>query len=174
LKHAGGDGIQLKWSSEGPLDDVFIDSSHLELILANLILNARHAMNGHGVIEVRARNLPATAAAERGLPVAGQPSVLLSVCDTGCGMTPEVQARMFDPFFTTRAVGKGTGLGLPTVYGLVLQAGGRIDVRSEPGRGTAIHILFPSRECDTPAQAPEWTKTRRHSARQKFSFPDTK
>ena len=144
LKHAGGDGIQLKWSSEGPLDDVLIDPSHLELILANLIINARHAMDGHGVIEVRARNLTAKTAAEKGLPVADQPSVVLSVCDTGCGITPEVQARMFDPFFTTRAVGNGTGLGLSTVYGLVSQAGGRIDVRSEPGRGTAIHILFPS------------------------------
>jgi PAS domain S-box-containing protein len=149
LRHAGGDEMQLNWSSEGPLDDVLIDPSHLELILANLIINARHAMDGRGVIEVRARNLPASAAAEQGLPVAGQPSVLLSVCDTGCGMTPEVQARMFDPFFTTRAVGKGTGLGLPTVYGLATQAGGRIDVRSEPGRGTTIHILFPSRDSNT-------------------------
>lgn len=159
LRHAGGDGVQLKWSSEGPLDHVLIDPSHLELILANLILNARHAMDGRGVIEVRARNLPAKAAAERGLPVADQPSVVLSVCDTGCGITPEVQTRMFDPFFTTRAVGKGSGLGLSTVYGLVSQAGGRIDVRSEPGRGTAIHILFPSSDRNTPPTTATHTAT---------------
>lgn len=175
LRHAGGDEMQLNWSSEGPLDDVLIDPSHLELILANLIINARHAMDGRGVIEVRARNLPASAAAEQGLPVAGQPSVLLSVCDTGCGMTPEVQARMFDPFFTTRAVGQGTGLGLPTVYGLVLQAGGRIDVRSEPGRGTTIHILFPTRGGNTTLPCTvESLNSGQRSARQKFPFPETK
>lgn len=175
LRHAGGDEMQLNWSSEGPLDDVLIDPSHLELILANLIINARHAMDGRGVIEVRARNLPASAAAEQGLPVAGQPSVLLSVCDTGCGMTPEVQARMFDPFFTTRAVGQGTGLGLPTVYGLVLQAGGRIDVRSEPGRGTTIHILFPTRGSNATLPCTvESLNSGQRSARQKFPFPETK
>lgn len=155
LKHAGGDTLQIRWECQQPLDETLVDPGHLELILANLILNARHAMDGRGIIDIHARNLPANASAEPGLPAAGQPSVLLSVCDTGCGMTPEVQARMFDPFFTTRAVGKGAGLGLSTVYGIVVQAGGRIDVRSHPGRGTAIHVLLPSvGECTPPPPAP--------------------
>ncbi|MEY3173739.1 MAG: hypothetical protein RLZZ436_1653, partial [Planctomycetota bacterium] len=71
-------------------------------------------------------------------------------------MTPEVQSRMFDPFFTTRAVGQGTGLGLSTVYGLVVQAGGEITVRSAPGKGTSIHLLFPaccSGVVNTPPQS---------------------
>jgi signal transduction histidine kinase len=144
LRHAAGTGVDLKWSCERGLHNVLIDGSHLDLILANLILNSSHAMSGPGVIEIRARNLGSEESVEPGLAAAGQPSVVLSVMDNGCGMTPEVQARMFDPFFTTRAVGKGTGLGLSTVYGLVVQNGGRIDVRSAPGRGTAIHLLFPS------------------------------
>jgi PAS domain S-box-containing protein len=159
LKHAGGDEIQLRWSCDETLADVLVDPGHLELILANLLLNARHAMDGRGLIHLCARNLQANDAAEPGLPAAGQPSVLLSVCDTGCGMTPEVQARMFDPFFTTRSVGKGAGLGLSTVYGLVVQAGGRIDVRSTPGTGTAMHLLFPS----TITPPPQSTPDRRHS-----------
>jgi signal transduction histidine kinase len=144
LRHAVGKDIQLVWNCQQGLDDVLIDQSHLDLILANLIFNSRHALDGKGTIEITARNLPADAAAEPGLPSAGQPSVLLSVCDRGCGMTPEVQARMFDPFFTTRAIGEGTGLGLSTVYGLVIQNSGRIDVRSAPGNGTSIHMLFPA------------------------------
>jgi len=144
LRHAAGDEMKLRWTCVEPIDSVLIDPSRLDLILANLILNARHAMDDRGVIEIDARNLPAIASAEPGLSVAGQATVLLSVRDTGCGMNPEVQARMFDPFFSTRAVGKGTGLGLSTVYGLVLQAGGRIDVQSAPGKGTCIHLLFPS------------------------------
>ena len=144
LRHAVGKDIQLVWNCQQGLDDVLIDQSHLDLILANLIFNSRHALDGKGTIEITARNLPADAAAEAGLPCAGQPSVLLSVCDRGCGMTPEVQTRMFDPFFTTRAIGEGTGLGLSTVYGLVIQNSGRIDVRSAPGNGTSIHMLFPA------------------------------
>lgn len=144
LRHAAGRDIQLTWDCEPTLDDVLIDQSQLDLILANLIFNSRHALDGKGTIAITARNLSADAAAEPGLPAAGQPSVLLSVCDQGCGMTPEVQARMFDPFFTTRAIGDGTGLGLSTVYGLVIQNNGRIDVRSAPGNGTSIHMLFPA------------------------------
>ena len=144
LRHAAGKDIQLVWNCQKGLDHVLIDESQLDLILANLIFNARHALDGKGTIEISARNLAADAPAEPGLAPAGQPSVLLSVCDKGCGMTPEVQARMFDPFFTTRAIGEGTGLGLSTVYGLVVQNNGRIDVRSAPGKGTSIHILFPS------------------------------
>jgi PAS domain S-box-containing protein len=162
LRHAAGDRIKLQWICDEPIDNVLIDPSHLDLILANLILNARHAMEDCGVIEIVARNLPANDSAEPGFALAGQAMVLVSVRDTGCGMNPEVQARMFDPFFSTRAVGKGTGLGLSTVYGLVLQAGGRIDIRSAPGKGTCIHLLFPARaeSPPPPLNAPLLSKSR--------------
>lgn len=156
LRHAAGDEAQIRWTCEERLRDVLLDASHLDLILANLLLNASHAMNGKGVIDVRARNLPAGSPPEPGLEAASKDSVVLSIRDTGCGMTPEVQSRMFDPFFTTRAVGQGTGLGLSTVYGLVVQAGGEITVRSAPGKGTSIHLLFPaccSGVVNTPPQS---------------------
>ncbi|MGV2341391.1 MAG UNVERIFIED_CONTAM: ATP-binding protein [Planctomycetaceae bacterium] len=159
LRHAAGDGMKLRWNCIEPVHNVLIDPSHLDLILANLILNARYAMEDRGVIDIDARNLPANASAEPGLPLAGQAMVLVSVRDTGCGMNPEVQARMFDPFFSTRAVGKGTGLGLSTVYGLVLQAGGRIDVRSTPGKGTCIHLLFPASAEIPPHPPPPASQT---------------
>ncbi|WP_436534593.1 hybrid sensor histidine kinase/response regulator [Actinoplanes sp. HUAS TT8] len=102
----------------------------LDQILLNLVINARDAMPDGGVIVVETGRRPDS-------------SALLTVSDTGCGMTPEVRDRLFEPFFTTKPADRGTGLGLATVYGIVGDAGGQINVESEPGIGTTFQILLP-------------------------------
>ncbi len=108
---------------------VLIDPSQLEQIVMNLVVNARDAIAGSGRIVVR-------------VGAAGR-CATIEVIDTGCGMPPEVAARVFEPYFTTKALGKGNGLGLATVHGIVQHAGGEITVASEPGRGTAFRIALP-------------------------------
>ncbi len=108
---------------------VLIDPSQLEQIVMNLVVNARDAISGRGRIIVR------VAAAGR--------CVAIEVSDTGCGMSPEVAARVFEPYFTTKALGKGTGLGLATVHGIVQHVGGEISVVSELGRGTTFRVELP-------------------------------
>ena len=111
----------------------------------NLCINASHAMSEHGTIHV---GLDPSSAMKDAAP--GQAAGLcLSVSDTGKGMLPEVLDRMFDPFFTTREPGKGSGLGLSVVYGIVTSLGGRIDVQSRTGTGTGptgtdFHVFLPT------------------------------
>jgi CheY-like chemotaxis protein len=111
-----------------------MDAGQLEQVLVNLVLNAKDAMADGGVIEISTR------AVKRG----EQSGVELVVKDTGHGMKPEDKARIFEPFFTTREPGRGTGLGLSTVHGIVMQAGGQIDVESEVGKGSRFSLWFPA------------------------------
>nr|WP_241093645.1 response regulator [Xanthomonas sp.] len=113
-----------------------VDPGELELVVLNLAVNARDAMPNGGTIVVRAQNVP------RQDP-AGADFIGLSIIDTGTGMPSEVKARVFEPFYTTKDVGKGSGLGLAQVHGFVQQSGGSIRIDSEPGQGTAIHLLLP-------------------------------
>jgi signal transduction histidine kinase len=129
-----GPNITLLVRSEPELRKVKLDPTQFEQVLMNLAVNARDAMPGGGRLVVETAN--DVRGAEKG--------VRLTVRDTGTGMPPEVQARLWEPFFTTKPIGQGTGLGLPTVHGIVYQAGGVIDVESKIGQGTAFHVFLPA------------------------------
>jgi two-component system, cell cycle sensor histidine kinase and response regulator CckA len=150
-----GEGIKLVWRPEGQLATVKIDPSQIDQILVNLCVNARDATDGAGTITIETGNVAVDAGYHRSHPeaIAGD-YVLLAVSDSGCGMDKETQAHLFEPFFTTKEPGKGTGLGLATVYGIVRQNNGFVNVYSEPGRGTAFRIYLP-RHGDGVAAAPD-------------------
>ena len=120
---------------------VEVDPGELELVILNLAVNARDAMPDGGTIVVRAENAPARSDDGSGDRVGD--FVRLSVIDTGTGMTPEVKARVFEPFFTTKDIGKGSGLGLPQVYGFATQSGGTVRIESAVGRGTRVILILP-------------------------------
>lgn len=124
------------------------DPVQLEAALLNLVVNARDAMPEGGVVRIEARAEPGASAA--GLPAGDY--LRLSVTDTGQGMDAQTLVRATEPFFTTKGVGKGTGLGLPMVHGLAEQSGGRLVLRSRPGEGTTVDIWLPQAE-HLPAQA---------------------
>ncbi|HEY3196564.1 MAG TPA: ATP-binding protein [Nitrospirales bacterium] len=115
------------------------DAGQIEQIIMNLVINARDAMLQGGKLTITITNEVHSSKHES----RSTPCVLLTVSDTGCGMTPETQAHIFEPFFTTKEEGKGTGLGLSTVYGIVNQTGGNIVVSSEIGKGTTFKVYLP-------------------------------
>lgn len=123
---------------------VIADPSQIEACIVNLAVNARDAMPSGGRLTIATRNqhLDATYARLNSLP-AGEDFVMITVSDTGTGMTPETVARAFEPFFTTKEPGKGTGLGLSMVFGFARQSGGHASIYSEPRMGTTIHLYLP-------------------------------
>ena len=152
-----GEDIRLVTSLSHGLGGVEADYGQLEQVVMNLALNARDAMRGGGslTIETMDVDLPEGYAYRKvGIDIPAGPYVMLVVSDTGHGMSPEVKARLFEPFFTTKPASQNTGLGLATVYGIVVQSGGYIWVDSEPGHGTAFKVCFPRVESEDQPEPP--------------------
>jgi PAS domain S-box-containing protein len=133
LERVIGDNIECSTVFDPDLGNINADDSQVEQIVVNLVVNARDAMPTGGTLLVETRNVT----------LAGIDYSLLAVTDTGCGMNAATVARIFEPFYTTKERGAGTGLGLSTVYGIVKQSGGHIEVESEPGIGTTFRVYFP-------------------------------
>src|SRR6266567_3729243 len=145
LKTAIGEQTELKIALTPSLQATMADPAQIEQVVMNLCLNARDAMPQGGRIVIETSNV------EIGEDFCRTHSyrhpgryVLLSVSDTGMGMDAPTLDRIFEPFFTTKEMGKGTGLGLATVYGIVKQHGGFMNVYSEPGQGTSFHVYLPA------------------------------
>jgi signal transduction histidine kinase/ActR/RegA family two-component response regulator len=131
------------------------DQTQLEQVLVNLVVNARDAMPKGGTITIETAQAELTRSPVYHIaPLQPGSYVRLTVSDTGCGMDLKTQSHIFEPFFTTKGEGKGTGLGLSTVYGIVTQCGGAIDVTSRVGHGTRFDLYFPSVDSDTQTTTP--------------------
>ena len=144
LKRLIGEDIDLALDLAKEESRAKADPGQLEQVIMNLIVNARDAMPAGGKVTVKTENVELDEKySKMHMEVRRGPHVMISVADTGCGMDSEVMSHLFEPFFTTKEAGKGTGLGLATVYGIIKQSGGNIYVYSEPGRGATFKIYLP-------------------------------
>jgi len=147
-----GSDITLELSQPDQLPPVVADAGSLEQVVMNLVVNARDAIRAHPkparkTISLQTRLLMIDDSMQEHLAgIDADTAIELTVSDTGIGMTPEVQERIFDPFFTTKDIGRGTGLGLATVYGIVKQSGGSIQVVTETGKGSSFKVYWPTTE----------------------------
>lgn len=144
LSHVLGEQIDLITDLESSLAPVIVDPGQMEQVLMNLAVNARDAMSDGGKLIIQTSNVDLTEENSQVLELQPGHFALLQVSDSGVGMSRETLARIFQPFFTTKPKGKGTGLGLATVYGIVKQSGGAIKVESELNHGTVFRIFLPA------------------------------
>ena len=144
LRRIIGEDIELVISLDPGVATIDADPGQLQQVLMNLVVNARDAMPTGGRVQISTSNSRLSVESGEGaLRAVDGEYVVLTVSDTGTGMTREVQRRLFDPFFTTKDQGRGTGLGLSTVYGIIKQSGGEIFVHSELGEGSSFNVYFP-------------------------------
>ncbi|MCG3198230.1 MAG: Sensor histidine kinase RcsC [bacterium] len=152
LRRLIGEDIDLLWIAGDNLWDIFLDPSQIDQILVNLTVNARDAISGTGKVTVETSNVVVdNAYCASHLESAPGQYVRLTFSDSGCGMDKKTLDQIFEPFFTTKGPGEGTGLGLPTIYGIVKQNNGFVNVYSEVGKGTTFSIYFPRHEAEAEA-----------------------
>jgi two-component system, cell cycle sensor histidine kinase and response regulator CckA len=156
LRRVIGTDIDLTTKLATDLGHVKAEQSQIEQVIVNLVVNARDAMPEGGKLLIETSNLDVSENLASSFPfLQPGPYVLLTVIDTGVGMPPETQRHIFEPFFTTKGPGKGTGLGLATVYGVVKQSGGGVIVESEPGKGSTFKIFLPQTHESNVAHIPD-------------------
>lgn len=156
LRRTLGEGVEVETVASAGLWNTFIDEAQVENAILNLAINARDAMDGHGKLIIEAGNAVLDDRYVRRHPdVKPGEYVMLAVSDTGCGIPPDLIHRVFEPFFTTKPVGSGTGLGLSTVYGLIKQSGGHIQIYSEVNQGTTVRMYLPRCADQEQVLAPE-------------------
>jgi len=155
LRRTLGEHLEVTVRLPADLAPVLADAGQLENAVINLAVNARDAMAAGGRLSLEARNVELSAAEAAALhEVRPGRYVMLAVSDTGAGMSRAVVERAFEPFFSTKGPGKGSGLGLSTVYGFVRQSGGYVSIDSQPGRGTTVRLYLPQAAAPAPAAVP--------------------
>jgi len=142
LEQLIGEDVQLS-VTERALGKTKVDPGQFEQVLMNLAVNARDAMPNGGTVQLATSNVELSSSDAARMQVQPGPYVMLSVIDNGVGMDEATRARIFEPFFTTKPTGQGTGLGLSTVYGILQQSGGAVDVQTAPGKGTSFRVYLP-------------------------------
>ena len=166
LTHTLGGLVNMEWRAKDGMWNAFADQAQLELALVNLIINARDAMPAGGTVTVSAENRALDAGNWAELPPGDY--VQLAVTDTGTGISADVLEKVLEPFFTTKELGKGSGLGLPMVYGFAKQSNGAFRLRSEPGSGTTAELWLPRAPEGRQAEPAPPKKERRAKATRKL------